>query len=225
MSPAALSGRQVRDTCFHSGRESQSFLSHTPPSERPEHGGRTGARLGLVLSLPEPGVGTGRGLRAAPQSPGSHRLRCPQLNPTGKIKPTAERDDLVKIEICLRTVTGENRFSPILCRLPSPSKKCLGNSNHRKQNNQGRSVRGQGLGAGQADPSHSHSSHRGWDRDGKGWVRSGQDGTGHSCLPRHGVSPKAAATPQGSRCREHWGAVGQTPGQRDGQQVGGQGEA
>lgn len=170
-------------------------------------------------------MGTGRGLRAAPQSPGSHRLRCPQLNPTGKIKPTAERDDLVKIEICLRTVTGENRFSPILCRLPSPSKKCLGNSNHRKQNNQGRSVRGQGLGAGQADPSHSHSSHRGWDRDGKGWVRSGQDGTGHSCLPRHGVSPKAAATPQGSRCREHWGAVGQTPGQRDGQQVGGQGEA
>lgn len=185
MSPAPLSGWQVRDARFHSGRESE-FACHThlPLSAlNAEDGGAPW--LGLLLSLPEPGAGTGSGLRAAPQLPGSHRLRCPQLNPTGKVKPTTERDDLVKIEICLRTVTGENRFSPVLCRLPSPSKKCLGNSNHSKRNNHRTSIRGPG--PGRQIPATATAATRGQDRDRKG--RLGVDRTGQDMIPAPPASP------------------------------------
>lgn len=46
----------------------------------------------------------------------------PAARPLDKAKPVTERDDLIKIKTCLRTVTGQNRFSAAFLQ-KSPSER------------------------------------------------------------------------------------------------------
>lgn len=83
-------------------------LSPAPPAElvpaRPARGAAPGLALARVCV---------RGDRSGPG---------PAARPLDKAKPVTERDDLIKIKTCLRTVTGQNRFSAAFLQ-KSPSER------------------------------------------------------------------------------------------------------